>query len=324
MGLLPTRRKRRIFVSWGKHSTRSASLGAALGCECHYFDRPLRLGPLKSVPALLRTIALLFRRRPALVACMNPPYFNGLVAWGYTLLFRARFVLDSHTAAFDDPRQAWLAPLHAFLVRRAATSFVTNRGLASAVERMGGRALVVSDIPYEMPPGDYSVAADRFAICYVCTYGRDEPVDEVLRAADSLPDVRIYVTGDLRRAPAAIRTAAPENVTLTGYLSNAEYAGLLRGVAAILVMTTRPLTMQRGGSEAITVGKPLIVSNTETLQEIFSSGAVFIENTAAGIIEGVRRLRRDYERYRRGIEAMAATRAERWATARGEIEALLD
>jgi glycosyltransferase involved in cell wall biosynthesis len=285
---------------------------------------------------LLRTLILLLRRRPALVLCMNPPYLNGCVAWVYGLFFRARFLLDSHTAAFDDPRPKWLAPLHAFLVRRAALSTVTNRELARRVEIMGGAAVVLSDIPYTMPPGTYPVDSERFTICFVCNYAHDEPILEVLEAARQLPDVRFYVTGNDRKATdemhhlrpenvtlTEMHRLRPENVTLTGYLSNAEYAGLLRAVSAILVLTTRDFTMQRGGSEAISVGRPLLTSDTATLREVFSEAAVYVDNTADAIRNGIEELRRNYEQYARGIHLLAEERGKRWEIAKRKIDQLL-
>jgi glycosyltransferase involved in cell wall biosynthesis len=272
---------------------------------------------------LLRTLLLLLRRRPALVLCMNPPYLNGCVAWVYGLFFRARFLLDSHTAAFDDPRPKWLAPLHAFLVKRAALSTVTNRELARRVEIMGGAAVVLSDIPYTMPPGTYPVDSERFTICFVCNYAHDEPILEVLEAARQLPDVRFYVTGNHRKATDEMHRLRPENVTLTGYLSNAEYAGLLRAVSAILVLTTRDFTMQRGGSEAISVGRPLITSDTTTLREVFSEGAVYVDNTADAIRNAIEELRRNYEQHAHGIHLLAEERGRRWEIAKRKIDQLL-
>lgn len=323
MGFLPTRSGARVFISWVRHTTRSASLARGIGAENFFIDTGSSLGPLKYVPRALRTLRILVSLRPGAVFCMNPPYFLGMVAWLYCLLFRARFALDSHTAAFDQPEWVRIGSLHRFLVRRAAVSTVTNAELARRVESMGGRAVVVSDIPYEMPEGTYEVEADRFTVCFCCTYANDEPILEVFEAARKLPDVRVYVTGNDKKATDEIRRAKPENVTLTGYLSNEAYAGLLRGVSAILVLTTRNFTMQRGGSEAVTVGKPLITSDWPVLREIFSQGTVHVDNTANGIQAGIEELRRDYDRYKKDIVELQEIRRQRWRTAKHELESLL-
>jgi glycosyltransferase involved in cell wall biosynthesis len=319
---LSTKPDKRIFISWVKHTTRSASFAQAFGAECHFIDAGFSLGLLKYFARGWRTLRLIWSRRPAVVICMNPPYFLGLLAWVYCLFHEAQFVLDSHTAAFDSGKWTWMGPLHSFIIRRAVCTTVTNWDLAEQVERQGGRAVVLSDIPYRMPEGSFQVEGD-FSVCFVCNYAEDEPVLEVFAAAQELPDVRFYVSGDTKKASPEMLAKRPENVTLTGYLSNEEYAGMLRGVSAMLVLTTRDFTMQRGGSEAITVGKPLITSDWPVLHEIFSQGTVHVKNEAAAIKEGIKEVRQNRERYEQEILAMRGRREENWKRVEHELSELL-
>lgn len=323
MGFLPTHADGRLFVSWVKHTTRSASFAQAIGARAIFCAQGASWGPLKYVPRALITLGRLLRDRPAAVFCMNPPYFVGLLAWGYTCFFRARFVLDSHSAAFDSAKWTWMAPLHAFLVKRAACSTVTNPELARRVEAMGGTAVVLSDIPYAMPEGAFPVTPDRFNLCFVCDYASDEPVVEVFEAVAGMPGVHLYVTGNDKKAAPEMLAAKPGNVTLTGYLSNEDYAALLHSVDALLVLTTRDHTMQRGGSEAVTVGKPLITSDWPILREIFHRGAAHVDNSAAGIRAGIEAVQAEAGAYREGILALRAEREGRWAEVRARLEALL-
>jgi glycosyltransferase involved in cell wall biosynthesis len=316
MARLATLPHRVLFLSWVGHSTRSASLAQALGAECHFIAVGRRLGWLKYLPRAWRSWRLLAARRPALVLCMNPPYFLPLVAWCYGRFFHARFALDSHTAAFDQRRWIWMKSLHAFLVRRAALAIVTNDALASRVEAWGGRAAVVSDIPYTMPEGRYPLPADAFTVVFICTYAADEPLAEVCQAARELPDVRFYVTGNAAKASPALVAARPANLTFTGFLSQSEYAGLLRGASAVMALTTRDFTMQRGGSEAVSAGKPLITSNWPVLRRIFHKGALHVDNRAASIVSAVAALRADYGRYLREIAELAADRQATWQQVR--------
>jgi glycosyltransferase involved in cell wall biosynthesis len=323
MGFIPTNPDRRLFISWVKYTTRSASFAKAIGAEAHFLNQAEGWGPLKYVPRKIAMLWLLLTRRPKVVLCMNPPYFVGALAWFYCLFFDARFTLDSHSAAFDSRKWTWMMPLHSFLVKRAAASTVTNPELARRVEAMGGTAVVLSDIPYTMPAGDYPVAADKFTLCFVCNYAEDEPIFEVFDAARALPDVHIYVTGNEKKATDEMRAVKPDNATLTGYLSNEEYAGLLRQVDALLVLTTRDHTMQRGGSEAVTVGKPLITSDWPILREIFSAGTVHVDNTADGIRRGIEAVQANPQQYAQEILQLRERREARWAEVRAKLEALL-
>lgn len=310
---------RALFLSWVKHTTRSLSLAKAVGAECHFIDTGQGLGLLKYLPRAWRSWRLLRRRRPAIVYCMNPPYFLPLLAWAYCKLHGARFILDSHTAAFDCRRWTWLRPMHAWLARRAVLSIVTNEDLATRVRAMGGEALVVTDIPFSLPGNDYQVAADRFTVCFIYTFAEDEPIQEVVEAARRLPGVQFYVTGNTAKAGPELLAARPENLEFTGYLSNEDYAGLLNAVSAIMVLTTRDFTMQRGGSEAVTVGKPLITSDWEILRRTFAKGTVHVDNGAEAIVTALETVRNDYPRFQAGIQELAAERELRWQDAWREL-----
>jgi glycosyltransferase involved in cell wall biosynthesis len=312
-----------LFLSWVSHSTRSASLAQALGAECEFVADGRRLGLLKYLPRAWRSWRLLAARRPALVICMNPPYFLPFVAWCYCRRARARFVLDSHTAAFDQRRWTWMRPLHAFLVRRAALSIVTNEALGERVAAMGGNAVIVQDIPYTLPAGRYPLPADAFTVVFICTYAADEPLAEVCAAARALPEVRFFVTGNSRKAAPGLVAAKPANLEFTGFLSRADYAGLLRGASAVLALTTRDFTMQRGGSEAVSAGKPLITSDWPVLRRIFPKGALHVDNRAASIASAIATLRADYGRYEREIAELATERQAIWLRAHATLTRLL-
>jgi glycosyltransferase involved in cell wall biosynthesis len=320
---LTASKEKKLFISWVRHTTRSASFAQAFGADSHFIHSGKSLGLLKYLPRGLQTWRLLVSDRPGTVLCMNPPYFLGLLAWFYCTIFDARFILDSHTAAFDSAKWTWMWPLHRFLIRRAVCTTVTNRSLADRVIAAGGRAVILSDIPYKMPEGEYPVDRDRFTVCFVCNYAPDEPVREVFEAAALLPDVHFYVSGNLKNAAPEVLQVKPDNVTLTGYLSNEQYAGMIRGVSAMLVLTTRDFTMQRGGSEAITVGKPLITSDWPVLREIFSQGTVHVANTAASIQGGVKKVIEDRSRYEREIVEMRDQRKMMWTRVEDELKELL-
>jgi glycosyltransferase involved in cell wall biosynthesis len=323
MGLLPTNANKSLFVSWTRYTTRSVSFAEAWGADYIFCAQGAKLGMLKYIPRGLATVGRLLKDRPALVFAMNPPYFLPLLIWFYCLLFRARYVLDSHTAAFDSPKWTPLMFLHRFAARRAVVSVVTNEQLAETVRALGGRAIVLSDIPYTMPEEPYSVKTDTFRVVFICTFAPDEPLMEMFQAARNMPDVTIYVTGNASKAPQEIHEARPENVRFTGFISPGEYGGLLRQADAIMVLTTRDFTMQRGGSEAVTVGKPLITSDWPLLRDIFHRGTEHVDNTAGAIEAAVRKIQSNPHEYAREIAELADERQQNWDHAANELKQLL-
>lgn len=289
-----------LAVAWAPYSRMSDTfmqeLDGKLYC-IHYlrFQSPPH-APLKYLLQALRTLHVLFRERPTAVHVQNPPFVAGLVVWLYSLLTGARFVLHYHSAAFGQAWD-WALPIQKFLARRAATNIVTNEHWADIIRGWGGHALVMLDPFLDLPQGRPFETAPGYSVAVVGTFAPDEPLDAVLEAAASLPDIQFYITGDTRKKPSDFFANAPPNVTFTGFLDPyQEYPGLLRAADAIMVLTTRNHTLQLGGCEAVAVGKPLITSDWPYLQEVFPKGTVYVAPTAESIRSGVLSARQNHDR----------------------------
>ena len=68
-----------------------------------------------------------------------------------------------------------------------------------------------------------------------------------------------------------------------------------------MTLTTRENTMQRAGSEAISVGKPLITSDTKMLRNYFKSGTIFVTCTSKGINDGFNASIKNFQILKEGI-----------------------
>src|SRR5882724_1149808 len=288
------------FITWYPYCRRSDTIAAALGGPSHLihylsFKRPLH-APLKYVLQAIATWRTLARERPELVLVAVPPIFAALPVWLYARRHAARLVIDAHTGVFEHTRWRWLLPLTRWLFRRADAVIVTGGHLQRVVESWGARATIIGDVPVQFGPGREPPPCDGARIVVVNTFSVDEPVDEVLEAARALPDTRFFVTGDRKHARATWIASAPANVTFTGFVSETEYAGLLRAANAIVVLTTHDHTMQRGAYEAVALGKPLVTSDWGLLRETFSRGTIHVANTAGAIADGIRRALADGER----------------------------
>lgn len=279
------------------------------------------MGLFKYVPRAWHCFLTLLRERPSIVFASNPPTMAPLVVWMYCLLFRARFCMDVHTSAFDRVRWQRLMWLTIFLGRRAIWAATTNEELTNRLNAAGVKGVVVEDIPFQMPEAGYSVDRKRFCVAAVCSFDADEPIVEIVEAARLLPEVQFYVTGNTKKAPRILLDTKPDNLVFTGFLSNDDYAGLLRSSQAILVLTKHDFTMQRGGSEAITVMRPLITSDFPVLRKIFYKGTVHVDNSPQGIAAGIRAVQQDYDRYRREIGELYNERAIRWEHIHEDLEA---
>jgi hypothetical protein len=166
-----------------------------------------------------------------------------------------------------------------------------NKSQEEVMKQWGCRYSVLAFTPGEYPIGEPFPLDEQFNVAMISSFDGDEPHDAVFAAAKRLSDVSIYVTGDPTRAP-HVAARKPDNCHLTGYLTYDRYVGLLRGVDAIIVLTTMDHQVLMGGFEAVSLGKPLIVSDWPVLKDYFCLGTVHVPNTAEGIYEGVRRTQR--------------------------------
>jgi glycosyltransferase involved in cell wall biosynthesis len=309
------------YISWAPHCTRSDHTARELGGTSHMvYWRALGSHPstvwLKYFGQAVATWRILLRDQPDAIFVMSPPVFAALSVWAYSRIFRRLFVIDAHTAAFLHPRWRHFQRLQGWLFRASATTLVTNDHLAERVRAAGGHATLVPDVPVQFGSRDSYELPEHFNVAMVCSYGPDEPIAEMLRAAAALPDVRFHVTGSTKNLA---RYTLPPNVTSTGFLSADAYGSLLQKADAVLVLTTRDHTMLRGAWEAIYQGTPVIVSNWPILREAFDEGAVHTENTAPAIAEAVNTMRRSYPMYRDGALRLKHRKEQRWADTRTSL-----
>jgi glycosyltransferase involved in cell wall biosynthesis len=322
--------RRTAFVVWSPQykGTRSAWLAKELGVPApKYFaptaGRGLRAAVVKYPRQFVATLLTLAKERPRVVFVQSPPSFATWAAALYAVVARAALVIDAHSDAFE--RSIWTRPrwLNAVVARRAATTIVTTGHWAQRVAGMGGRAVVVPAIPTNLEVGE-APAIEGFAVVFVATWASDEPVESVLEAARSCPDATFYLTG---RPPASYAKGAaglPDNVRLTGFLPEPTYNALLANAGAVMCLTTRDHTMQNGAAEALYLGTPIITSDWQVLREFFPRGTIHVDNSPAAIVDAVRRIAADGDRYRAEVRSLRNELLERWANDRATILSNID
>jgi glycosyltransferase involved in cell wall biosynthesis len=233
-----------------------------------------------------------------------------------------RFIIDAHS----DAMQAWYWTrprwLHRMVARRAGATIVTNQTFADKIRGWGAQAMILRDIPTEFPTGAEPRIPEGFSVMVVNTFADDEPLDDIIEAASGLPDVRFFVTGNEKRARIPAEDLPP-NVTYTGFLADPDYYSLMRSAGAVMCLTTRDDTMQRGACEALSMGRPIITSDWPLLTDYFHRGTVHVSAAAGDIRAGVVRMRDDHFRLEQEIRLLQDEQQKMWEDARAHLAKLL-
>ena len=281
---------RALFLSWA-WLRRAETIAEVLGVPNHsvqylYRGTPFLLTLWKYLLQAVHSFWLCISRRPRVVFVTNPPVFAIVPVYLYALVFRARFVIDFHTGCFLPGAWKRWEKWQRFFARRAALNLAHNSENAKILEAWGVRHTVLPSLPPHLDKPDAVPAFDKPTAVYICSFKDDEPVEAFLAAAERMPEMQFRVTG---RAPDAIREGLPENVELTGYLSNEDYLALLAGCDVLVALTTRTDSLLYGAQEGIALHKAMVLSDTEVLRSYFPKGTVFADNTAAGLESALRR-----------------------------------
>lgn len=304
-----------VFLKWFPYDKRNETIAAALGAECHFICSMKRRtpwnAPLRYLVQTLKTLHLLWRKRPGTILVTNPPVFAAATVALHCALFGGRFIMDSHSGALAD-RWHLFQSLHRLVARKAALVVITNETFQSVYRGWGARTRIISDIVMNIPCRESADLGDGFHVMVVCSFDPDEPIAEILAAAAELPEVSFKVTGNFRRLPPEqVRNSTP-NVTFTGFLTDEDYFELLHACQAVMVLVDTEDTMQQGAYEAVSVKKPMVLSDWRLLRESYPCGAVFVANEPASIRDGVLRLIERYDEYVDGAERIHRERSAIW------------
>ncbi len=310
-----------LFLCWNRYQRRTIEL-------CRYFNiTPFFISKSfgKSYFVLfnyfvqsLSTFGCLAKKQPDIIWVQMPPVPLLYIAFFYTTAFCRETILvaDCHNSMI---RPLWLKwPFVKPLLRRCSVVLVHNEEVRREALSLGlspANLRVLGDRPADI---DCSVLADaspvieRPHILFPSSFSDDEPIDEVLSAARLYPDALFYLTGDPRRAVGRHDlSCVPENVRVTGFVPEEEFNRLLCGASVVLALTKKEGIQLSACNEAIGAGRPLIVSGTSILRELFGKAALPLDGHDPKLIAET--CRSAIANETRLASAMGAFRAEQMA-----------
>lgn len=315
----------RIWLAW-LHHRRNVELSRAFHAELYEFV-------WKGPPALrysilsLRTVCLLFRKRPRIVFAQNPSLVLALLLAYCKSLLGFRLVVDTHNAGIQpmEGESSLLNRLARTVIRKSDLTLVTNEALLEIVRSNHGNGYVLPDpIPafQNVTPSPKALEGER-NVLFVCSFSQDEPYDEAIGAARLLePDTIVYVTGDYLKA--GLNSAdLPRNVRLTGFVPEQDYVSLLVSADVVVDLTTRENCLVCGAYEAVAFEKPLVVSDTAALRRYFYKGTLYTRNSQREIAAHIRQALDERQVLSEQMRQMKQEISDQWSRNRDLLEVRL-
>jgi hypothetical protein len=280
---------------------------------------------LRWIELSVRTFHQLLKFRPRALLVQNPSVALALVGVALRPLFGYRLCVDAHNEAVEPcvHPQPWVVAVARWLLRRADITLVSNRYLAEAVARVGGRPFVLPDRIPSPPVANTNVPlSNSFNIVLISSFAADEPIAAVIDAARGL-DLTLYVTGNHRKLDPATAATLPPNVHLTGFLSETAYWDLLHAADAVIDLTTMDNCLVCGAYEATALAKPTLLSNNRASVELFGDSALFTDNSVADIRRCLTELKAQRPRLIDAAQNKSRQLREAWLAQATELTQLL-
>ncbi len=297
-----------IFLVWAPFSVRAQNLSDKLNANHYMLNYKFKkkiYSPIKYPILFVKSLRILIKEKPDIAFSQVPPIFCITPILIYNSFFAGRkrkcmIIIDAHTAAFGKP-WSYVKSLNKLFLKKSDLLIVTNKELQNKISQDYDISAIVLEDRISSQNSlshvnnsnkEKEIVQDSHImpkIAFICSFAPDEPLENILKVASLSPEIKFYITGDhsLLQNKNQILEKKADNLIFTGFMSYNEYISLLNYVDAIVVLTTRDQTMLSGACEAMMVGKPLIVSNWNSLRQYYNKGTICTNNSTEEIREAI-------------------------------------
>ena len=282
--------QREIWITW-EYQRRNVGISNYFNMELYEIVYDHKNIFYRYLLCIYKTLNLL-SKKPKLVCVQNPSMVLSLIAIFIKPLYKYRLVVDTHNSGiFPKTKFKKICNvIFKYIQKKSDLTIVTNYYLENIVNQNGGNAKVLPDkIPSFVDTAALNLKLPIGKIVvFICTFDIDEPYDEVIKSARYIEkSVKIIITGNY--IGKVNTNQISRNVFLTGYLQENLYWLLLKKADIVMDLTTRDHCLVCGAYEALSVNKPLILSNTQVNRNFFYKGCVYVDSDHQSIAKGIKR-----------------------------------
>ncbi len=327
---------RALSLVWGPFGFRADELAEAIGAErvtITFLYGPRYLAPLRYLVLFLRTLFLLYTKRPGVVYAQNPPVFCPVSSLIYCKLARARLVVDHHSiwsvkTLGDSPISKLIGMFEGLVTRSSYANTAPHSIWGRKLEEMGAKNVhVIHDFVeksrYSRDENIRESYATRGTIAIASHGGHPlERIEVEAAVVGSIKSVTLVVTGPTEKLRGRLKGSLPENVKYLGLLPRDDYEKLKASADFAMSITDEPYTLSHVLFEYAASSLPTISSRQEVVEEIFGDSLLYADSSdPADVAERVKQFTSD--EIRRRYRSLIQLKFEELAKLRnGELEAL--
>lgn len=321
-----------LYFAWIKFQRRAVSMESFFDYQSIHITSVFRhkyLRPLDYLVKGIKTFAYLLKNKPEVVWLQLPPTFllNILLFYQKVLNTDVIIISDCHNGVFFGKWKKYFNPK---LFNRSNFVIVHNHVIKKIAIQMGldiNRTLILEDRPAERKIDSIINSAKKheLQVLMPCGFSKDEPLNLVFEAAKQIPNITILISGPKEKGTSLFDySLKPDNVILVGYLSLPEYEALFMQSDLIMGLTTEDHIQLSVANEATGLEKPMILSDTILLREMFDKGAIYVNTLSSeSIAKGIKKGFVEIKRLREAIKVLKKDRNTKWNNMASSLKELL-
>jgi len=302
-----------IWIAWEKHR-RTRELCSFLNIQAFLLISSLpRI--IKHPLLMLKTWYIIHKTSPKVLIVQNPSIILTTLSCILRKIYCFRLVVDSHNAGIIPANKILekLNLLYRYLQKVPDLTIVTNQELSKLVLSNGGKPFVLPDkIPFPTSKRKLDLSGE-YNVVVISTFDSDEPYEVVFEASKHLEgEVKFYVTGNYKKLPKKLIESVSNLIQFTGYLADKDYWDLLFSANTIIDLTNLDNCLVCGAYEAVAVGTPLILSNTQVTKAYFHKGAIYTSQDVNNIVKAIREALEKENELRKEIRELRVELEAKW------------
>ena len=310
-----------IFIAWNKFQRRAFSMQDYFNYNLIFRGNTFKNRRFRIIDYMHKsfyTIVLLLFKRPKVLWTQLPPTPLIFIAKIYKKINPKVFIIaDCHNAVFSKKWEKYIQnydKLNSFDLILVHNHVIKEIALKKGILEKKIAILETRPATTNNHISSLKKKQNHAKILMPCGFSEDEPLATVFAAAQLIDEIQIIITGPVERADEIHDLSyIPDNVKITGYLSKEDYEKLFFECDAVLGLTTEDHIQLSVANEATGFEKPMIISDTKLLRELFYKGAVFVETlNPHSIAEGIKSAIVMNAQLEQEVKFLKAERIQKW------------